>query len=1452
MKSRSVLFVMTLMCILKGVGAATLTLKSATCIGTAKDDDFQGACVAPDGTLYVVGNTGQPLGHLPGGVTPRRFGADGPDPRCGSGLLVHLSRDGSAVLHAARLGTGIAIVTTVAANETAVYVGGYASRGLEELLRNCPGLMRSYPLRDVVRLHEASLAAGKRDPVGGRPGLGRYGAPCLLRFSKDCSRLEAGTYLEGWQQVWEKYRVAKRGRTMEGGYREYFWQPTSICLLASGDVVVSHDGGYFRLPAASDSEVAGYDAKLADRFLFYDVPDWVSRLSPDLGRRTWRHSLKTPSTDPAVAQKVKGGWPLAHYGNPRTHRMRLGAREGIYLCGWSASATSREPWWSPYLWKLDAADGKALWKAYDYDPLSGGGNRMGGQVSDTAVVTVAPADDGTVLAGLIADGGNTVMEWGPRGGEGVRMREPLRGKNFIVKLVHFWGQIHRLDDETREGKGGARIGPWAWVVDMATTPRSSVLAVGRYNADFEWTDDAWFRASPLSNPNAFLRLYSPAFELQFSTAVPGVVPFEITPIGGGRFVVVGRAASGVAPIKNALTPRPAGNEDGYIMIVEATGGLESTLRNPTKREYADALVRLTVPPPGPPGTFTVTLDGAEVPYQVEQLDGKKWIWVCASFQPLSSETFVVTRAQPQRFPQRVTVRRVGDSYLLENAHIAVKVPAEAPSGTLPGPISAVRIAPEKWIGGSSWTASLPLRRLTATVVGDGTVLGKVRLRYEFNGMAGLEGTTSAFSEITIALGPTWRHVEITERHAMARGDHWEFDASRGWTPHQGISKPFSRGAGSGLVGGTVKPARALKPGGLPYAREDLFLNLFPRWNQHYKDGWFFAASDGERAVGAVVVRASRWVWPHSNALQAVVKPSGDYAGIQCPTRMGQRLWWLTGPGTEAAEPAYLARYAWEHLDKLNHEFILTWPGRPGAFRGMNFYDGNRVNPSGPVRGMGRRAMAGAGKGGDLGTLLEFQVWMHPDAWGSYWNFWSPENPNFFTDFIRVPLALATRLRDHPRFDDIRAMAERKLREDLYHSVTLPGGAGQECPGYVSYALKHWSALAPLCRAHLGFDPTTWERFQAAKYFEKRLSQPDGSVRRALPMGDTHPGKDGKGPKEIDVPAGEVTRFATEELPGFGVVFTNRPGTSRETYLAFKSGPNRGHYHGDQLAFHYCANARALAVDHHCSYRPRAGQEHMHNRVAFHTDRFPYANMDGYERVIAFKTTPAVDVAVGQVESDRLRRVERLPPEIWHQEYPQHAFARPLTYRRTVVFMKSADVDYFVFRDQFWASEPLAATFCLHVRSEKIRHAGRVIDFGNCSLLCAEPEEFTFESFPWRHSNGGGESTQGARLTVRGSEGEIITVLYPGKLPAVAIVPGGVTVGEDTIRFAGNQPGEGAPGASVVVERGRRTLLKLTAGDIDLQRSQGAIGLFVPDAGYPFGEIPDWLIRQRAEPPAWAR
>jgi hypothetical protein len=528
--------------------------------------------------------------------------------------------------------------------------------------------------------------------------------------------------------------------------------------------------------------------------------------------------------------------------------------------------------------------------------------------------------------------------------------------------------------------------------------------------------------------------------------------------------------------------------------------------------------------------------------------------------------------------------------------------------------------------------------------------------------------------------------------------------------------------------------------------------------------------------------------------------------------------------------------------------------------------------------------------------------------------------------------------------------------------------------------------------------------------------PDGS-RRSHPGGDTHP----PGPNVQEVPkwfgvTNDPATFVTKELPGFGVMFRNRPATPRETYLAFKSGPNRGHFHGDQLSFHYCAYGRPVAVDHHCSYAPRAGQEHMHNRVAFHTDKLPWANMDGYERLIAFATSPAADVAVGQVESERLRVTEEFPPEKWDTSLPEQVFDTPLKYRRTIVMLKSspdtrhATADIFVIRDQY-EGPAVRATYCLHVLGGRCDERGDTFDFEGMQLRVLKPAEFAVSRHDWQHENGGIEATKGLRLTTGGRSGEFVTVIFPRPvrrtdvltllirdvLREAAAAPrdaGGpsapVTAGVDlsvrlamregrladptvhatgagairsmysftgtaeqaggTLRLAmdgvrgrgekervrlelsvpyeagsasasgsytglvwdvpamklkakgSESPGAGRGGAvSWTVERetypptpfydeswspppvkrldaGVRiggtevtfgggigdddsvtyvsvkgpdgSVLRVTGREIDMDRSQGEIGLFVPDAGYPFGVIPDWLIRQRCRKPAW--
>lgn len=902
------------------------------------------------------------------------------------------------------------------------------------------------------------------------------------------------------------------------------------------------------------------------------------------------------------------------------------------------------------------------------------------------------------------------------------------------------------------------------------------------------------------------------------------------------------------------------------------GQLRATVVNPTDRSCYDEPVRLDValPPSATSQEYRVESGGREVVGQVALYDGTKRIWVLASLEPKESVEYVVRPETPQTNFNGATVHRDGDKFLVTNDHLAVHVPATAAT-YVRSPLLDVRLPDGRWVGNGHWHSQRELKSFQAEVLDQGPIFVRVRLRYEFHGTAGLKGKVQSFSQVDVTVVHGMRHVLVEEAHEMDRGDYWEFDCAAGWNARKAICIPHGRMPAHG--GPKIELPSSLRIGQTRMG--DILLHLQPRWTQSYDEGWLFACHNGRMALGAVPVQAGRWHWPHNNLISVCVKTDGDYAGLRMPTWKGRRVWFLVAGNQaewqEEQAKAYVTRHAFQSLNKLQHDYILQWPGlerllpkdkksevKLGSFRGFDFYS-SWMNPSSGVRAFGRRLMRDDAGLGNLTDLTQAQVFLDPDSHGSYWNFWSPENPNFFTDYNRCGILLTARLTKHPQFHHLAAMAEQKLREDMYHSITLPGGAGQECPGYVAYAMQNWKSLAEVCRKRLGFDPTLWPRYRAGASFLLHLSQPIGKGRRRChPGGDTHP----PGPDVFQIASEmgvheEVRDFTSEELPGFGCAFRNRPGTERESYLAFKSGPNRGHYHGDQLSFHYCADARPVVIDHMCSYSPRAGQEHMHNRVAFHTDELPWANMDGFERLVAFETSPDVDVAIGQVKSERLRATTKFPPEVWDTYLPEHRFQQPLTYRRTIVCLKNQGSDYFVIRDQH-VGPPVQATYCLHVLSNRVQQEAGRFDFGNVQVACVKPTAYAYSRHDWqfekkerKNGAGYGEKTIGIRLTAADEEKEFITVLYPGKqAPPIERTESGVRIGSDEISFAGGVDDIDET-VYVAVRREGRLAMNVTGREIDLDRSQGDIGLFVPDAGYPFGEIPDWLIRQRAQVPDWA-
>ncbi len=559
-----------------GFGMATAAVAApeivaATYLGSEADDRIGGVAVGPDGTLYVAGVTGAAPAGLPAGAATRVLGEPAADWAYGSGFVARLSADGRQVLAWTRFAPGACLPTSVAVGPAGVYVGVYGSPGLAPVVRAAGGLFvepHGFAQRDLVTYCPGEHHSEPRR----RDAHDQRGVPAVLRFGADLARVEAATWLEGWQSCWH----------VPWPLGEDHWQPVGLAVVAGGDVVVAHDGGYNRTPPPG--QPADFDE-------FYGVPDHVSRLGPDLGERRWRTEVYTPPTDPAKVNRYQsafgrsawtGTWTRPDLGNTRVLRLRAASGGAVVLCGWSPTRTANEPWWSPFLWQL-GPDGTVAWRAYNPDPMGGGSDRMGGQVSDACVRTVAVDEQGRVLVSLTGDGGNNVLRWDPR--DYTKRAEKLKGSvsSFSGRTL-FWGGIARLNPATREVEGGNHLGGLtsrgryspAWIKDLAPLPGGWVLAAGRHREGFRLTEDAWDRG----DVGGFVRVYTPEMDAAFSSTLPDVDPLTVA-WRGRRVVLVGVARPLPAPrrgrgdrppaalVREALCPAPLGGADGYVLVLEA-------------------------------------------------------------------------------------------------------------------------------------------------------------------------------------------------------------------------------------------------------------------------------------------------------------------------------------------------------------------------------------------------------------------------------------------------------------------------------------------------------------------------------------------------------------------------------------------------------------------------------------------------------------------------------------------------------------------------------------------------------------------------------------------------------------------------------------------------------------------------------------------------------------------
>ncbi len=868
---------------------------------------------------------------------------------------------------------------------------------------------------------------------------------------------------------------------------------------------------------------------------------------------------------------------------------------------------------------------------------------------------------------------------------------------------------------------------------------------------------------------------------------------------------------------------------------------EVFLRNPLRADQEQVPVRVESPPNH---RGAVLLDGQPVPSQWETAAGGPERWILADVAG-GHHARVTFSNQPESSPNSLHLRESGAYLDFTNGVIVGRVPLRAEGAAAPPPVTGIRLREGDWLGAGFWKNAPELESYALTVLGQGPVQITLLQEYRFVGGDSLR--------LRIRLRPGRDMLEIEERVQLPEGSAWGYDVLGGGNAFGASESLLTRhGGGAGrpintnVQTGTLRPSQS--------RMENVLVFLLPRWSQSMDDGWMAAAAGETLAVGAVSVRAGQWTWPHEGKIAVELSESEDSFRLVMPgIRNGARMWWLRAAPREAWDTGTMRNLVMQHamgdLDKLNRHYILDG-FEPGQTSGLPHpFIGDQVNPTGMWRQQARRDRGNVGGTGGFGDLVWSQGVLDPDYYGTPWYGWSVQNPNFWSDMMQRPLFRFTRLRAHPRFDEIQKLAELSVKADMHHSITLPGGAGQECPGYHRHALQIWEGIQESAGGYLGFNLLEWDRFVEGQAFLVRSSQPDGPRhRRMIPHGDTHPTEGG--PRRVDVRGFDPTTWSTEEFPGFGVIFRNRPGTERETFVTFKAGPNRGHYHGDQLSLHWAGDARPLMVDHHVSYNPRAGQEHMHNRLSFGTPDMPWAVMDGHERLLAFETSPYADVAVGEVSSRRLRRMPKLPPEEWDQRWDRHELDGELQYQRAVVLLKGLSRDVLVLGDSWSAPEALDVTFNAHVRGRDSEEQGPVVRVDDrFTAMRIYPEQAAFSRLNFEHSNGSREQTAGIRWTARGERGRFVTVLWPGNdPPAVERIPGGVRVGEFEVVFG--EAVDGGSGVPVQVRRGGADVVRVQ--HLEYTRSQGDIGIFVPDAGYPFGPIPDWLSEQRLARPDWAR
>jgi len=138
-----------------------------------------------------------------------------------------------------------------------------------------------------------------------------------------------------------------------------------------------------------------------------------------------------------------------------------------------------------------------------------------------------------------------------------------------------------------------------------------------------------------------------------------------------------------------------------------------------------------------------------------------------------------------------------------------------------------------------------------------------------------------------------------------------------------------------------------------------------------------------------------------------------------------------------------------------------------------------------------------------------------------------------------------------------------------------------------------------------------------------------------------------------------------------------------------------------------------------------------------------------------------------------------------------------------------------------------------------------------TLFILYPERFDYERFDWSYEKKDGFSEKTTGVFIRSEnkdlEGDIITVLYPSieEIPDIKYEKGNIRIkfkdgSIDEINILLYSIEKPEDKNIIVIRRNGKEIFNYLGKEIDLNRFQGEIGSLVLEAGYNFGEIPDWL------------